>query len=147
MRILSSFLIWGFCFLSVFIFIVLVKYPCLYTRLCIKWITNENQLYSTGSSTQCSVVTSMGRKYQKEGIYANIELVAQMMTNLRAMWETQDQFLGREDPLEKGMAIHSSVLAWRIPWTEEPGRLQAMECQRVGHNRATNISAFFIFHG
>ena len=42
--------------------------------------------------------------------------------------------LGQEDPLEKGMAIHSSFLAWRIPWTEEPGRLQSMELQRVGHN-------------
>ena len=88
----------------------------------------------------------MGRKYQKEGTYVNIELVAQMMKNLLAMWETQDQSLGREDPLEKGMAIHSSVLAWRIPWTEESGRLQATESQRVGHNRATNTSTFFTFH-
>ena len=44
------------------------------------------------------------------------------------------QSLGQEDPLEKGMATHSSILAWRIPWTEEPGRLQSMESQRVGHN-------------
>ena len=46
--------------------------------------------------------------------------------NLPAMWETQVQSLGWEDPLEKGMATHSSILAWRIPWTEEPGRLQSM---------------------
>jgi len=50
------------------------------------------------------------------------------------MQETQIQFLGQDDPLEKGMAIHSSILAWRIPWTEEPGRLQSMGLQRVGHD-------------
>ena len=60
--------------------------------------------------------------------------MAQTVENLRAMWETQVRFLGREDPLEKEMAIHSSTLAWKIPWTEEPGRLQSMGSQRVGHN-------------
>ena len=54
-------------------------------------------------------------------------LVAQMVKNLPAMQETQVQSLGWEDPLEKGMATHSSILAWRIPWTEEPGGLQSME--------------------
>ena len=49
-----------------------------------------------------------------------------MVKNLPAMQETQVQSLGRENPLEKGMAIHSSILAWRIPWTEEPGELQSM---------------------
>ena len=53
------------------------------------------------------------------------------------MQETQVQFLGWEDPLEKGMASHSSILAWRIPWTEEPGRLQSMGSQRVGQDRVT----------
>ena len=61
-------------------------------------------------------------------------LVAQMVKNLPAMWETQVQSMGQEDPLEKGMANHSSILAWRIPWTEEPGGLQSMESQRVGHD-------------
>ena len=51
--------------------------------------------------------------------------------------ETQVLFLGWEDPLEKGMATHSSILAWRIPWTEEPGRLQSMRSQRVGHDLVT----------
>ena len=55
------------------------------------------------------------------------------------MQETWVQSLGREDPLEKGMAIHSSTIAWKIPWTEEPGRLQSMESQRVGHDRATAL--------
>ena len=50
------------------------------------------------------------------------------------MQEMQFQSLGQKDPLEKGMATHSSVLAWRCPWTEEPGRLQSMESQRAGHN-------------
>ena len=53
---------------------------------------------------------------------------------LPAVWETQVRSLGWEDPLEKAMANHSSILSWRIPWTEEPGRLQAMESQRVRHN-------------
>ena len=50
------------------------------------------------------------------------------------MQETRIQSLGRDDPLEKGMATHSSILAWKIPWMEEPGRLQSMGSQRVGHN-------------
>ena len=54
------------------------------------------------------------------------------------MQETHVQSIGWEDPLEKGMATHSNILAWRIPWTEEPGGLQSMESQRVGHDRATN---------
>ena len=58
--------------------------------------------------------------------------------NNPSMLETQVLSLGQEDPLEKGMATHSSVLAWRIPWTEEPGGLQSMGLQRVWHNRATN---------
>jgi len=60
--------------------------------------------------------------------------VAQMVKRLSTMRETQVQSLGREDPLEKEMAIHSSTIAWKIPWTEEPGRLQFMGLQRVGHN-------------
>ena len=50
------------------------------------------------------------------------------------MWETWVQSLGRKDPLEEGMATHSNILAWRIPWTEEPGRLQSMDLQRVEHD-------------
>ena len=61
-------------------------------------------------------------------------LVTQMIKNLPAMWETQVLSLGWEDPLEKVMATHPSVLAWRIPWTEEAGRLQAMGSQRVRHD-------------
>ena len=68
-------------------------------------------------------------------------LVAQMVKNLLAMQKTQVWSLGREDPPEKGMATHSSILAWRIPWTEKPGRLQ-----RVRHNWATNTGAWHCAH-
>ena len=61
-------------------------------------------------------------------------LVAQMVKNLPAIQETQVGSLDWEDPLEKGMAAHSSILAWRIPWTEEHGGLQSMGSQRVGHD-------------
>ena len=57
-----------------------------------------------------------------------------MVTNLPGMQETWVRSLGWEDPLEKGKATHSSILAWRIPWSEEPGRLQSMESQRVRHD-------------
>ena len=61
-------------------------------------------------------------------------LVAQMVKSLPVMRETWVQSLGREDPLEKQIATHSSILAWRIPWTEEPGGLQSVGSQRVGHD-------------
>ena len=61
-------------------------------------------------------------------------LVAQRIKRLPAMQETQVRSLGWEDPLEKEMATHSSTLAWRIPWTEEPGRLQSTGSQRVRHD-------------
>ena len=61
-------------------------------------------------------------------------LVAQMVKSLPAVWEIQVRSLGKEDPLEEEMATHSSTLAWKIPWIEEPGRLQSMRSQRVGHD-------------
>ena len=64
----------------------------------------------------------------------SVSLVAQMVKNVPAMQETQVQSLGLEDPLEKGMAICSSILAWKTPWTEEPGWLQSIGSQRAGHN-------------
>ena len=60
--------------------------------------------------------------------------MAQKVKNLPAMQETRVLSLGQKDPLEKGIATHSSILAWRIYWTEESGRLQSMGSQRVGHN-------------
>ena len=61
-------------------------------------------------------------------------LVAQTIKRLPAMWETRVQSLGREDLLEKEMASHSSILAWKIPWAEEPGGLQSKGLKGVGHN-------------
>ena len=61
-------------------------------------------------------------------------LVAQTVKRLSTMQETRVQYLGGEDPLEKEMAIHSSTIVWKIPWTEESGRLQSMGSQRVGHD-------------
>ena len=64
----------------------------------------------------------------------NQPYVVQMVRNLPAMQETWVPSLGQEDPLEKEMATHSRILAWRIPWTDEPGGLQSMGLQRVGHD-------------
>ena len=72
-------------------------------------------------------------------------LVAQSVKCLSTMRETWVPSLGREDLLEKEMAIHSNTIAWKIPWTEEPGRLQSMGSQRVGHDWATSLSLSLTF--
>ena len=84
--------------------------------------------------------------------YCGASLVAQMVKNLPAMRETWVQFLDRKDPPEKRMATHSSILAWRIPWIEEPGGLQFMGSHRVGHDWMTYILShtytyFGVWHG
>ena len=66
--------------------------------------------------------------------YIRASLVAKMVNHLSPLQETWVQYLGQEDPLKKVMATHSSILAWRIPWTEDPGRLQSMGSQRVQHD-------------
>ena len=100
----------------------------------------------------CEEVESQERGWEKKGPARTLYLcfgpgphrcifpVAQMVKNLPVMQETWVQSLGREDPLERGMATHSSILAWEIPWTEEPGGLQFVGSQRVGHDRATNTA-------
>ena len=67
-------------------------------------------------------------------------MVAQMVKHLSAMWETRIRSLGWKDPLEKEMATHSSILTWKVPRMEEPGRLQSIGLQRVGHDWATSLS-------
>ena len=79
-------------------------------------------------------------------IYLVIFPVAQTVKNLPAMQETRVQSLSREDPLEKGMAIHSSILAWRIPRTEEPGRPQSMGLQRVRQDWATSLPPLILIY-
>ena len=69
----------------------------------------------------------------------HVLLVAQVVKCLLTMWETWVRSLGQEDPLEKGMTTHSSIHAWKIPWTKEPGGLQSMGSQRIGHNWVTSL--------
>jgi len=71
---------------------------------------------------------------KRTGHYLKTSLVAQTVKRLPTMWETRVQSLGGEDPLEKEMATHSCILAWKIPWMEEPGWLLSMGSQRVGHD-------------
>ena len=85
-------------------------------------------------STICICVYGNIYIYAYIYIYIWASLVAQMVKNLHATWETRVQSLVQEDPLEKRMATHSSILAWKIPWTEEPGGLQSNESQRVGQD-------------
>ena len=82
----------------------------------------------------CLVATILNGEDIKITIITEISLVAQTLKRLPAMRETWVRSLGREDPLEKEMATHSSTLAWRIPWTEELGGLQSMGSQSVGHD-------------
>ena len=67
-------------------------------------------------------------------VFFGASLVAQVVKNLPVMWETQVPSLGWEDPMKKGIATHSNIRAREIPWTEDPGRLQSMESQRVRHD-------------
>ena len=87
--------------------------------------------------------TGMGCHFLFQGIF--LDLVAQTVKKPPAMRDTWIWSLGWDDPLEKEIAIHSSILAWRIPWTEEPGRPQSMGLQRLWHDLATNTFPFF--HG
>ena len=79
-------------------------------------------------------MNSMKRFTTRKDQKLKTSLVAQSLKRQPPMWETWVRSLGLEDPLEKEMATHSSILAWRIPWTEEPGRLQSTDSQRVGHD-------------
>ena len=83
-------------------------------------------------------LTALAIYFPHGNIHFRASLVAQTVKNLPAIGETWVQFLSQVDLLEKGMATHSSVLAWRIPGTEEPHGLQSMELQRVGHDWAIN---------
>ena len=75
---------------------------------------------------------------ENSSLLLGASLVAQTVKNLPAMQETGVRYLGWEAPLEEGMATHSSILAWRIPWTEEPGGLPSMGLQIVAHDWASN---------
>ena len=98
------------------------------------WLNNSKQEFVCNARDSSSIPGS-GR-LPGEGIdcplqYSWASLVAQMVKNLPAVQETWFQSLGQKDPLEEGMATYSSILAWRIPWTEEPGGLQSMGCRKA----------------
>ena len=95
------------------------------------WKNAEGTLGHAGSGAQGST-SRWDLKVGKSTRRAS--LAAQMVKNLPAMQETQVRFQGWEDALEKGVVTHSSILSWRIPWTEEPGGLQSIGSQRVGHD-------------
>ena len=92
--------------------------------------------YYTSTVSTCPFVICILNKWTS--------LVAQMVKLLPTMWETWVQSLGQEDPLEKETATHSSILAWKIPWMEEPGGLQSMGSQRVGHDWVTSLFSLCI---
>ena len=113
-------------------------------QLQLLWVSSwEPRLISLCEHPVFSSVWQLSLRSQ-ESLHLELQpsnsLVAQMVKRLPAMLETRDQSLGWEDPLEKEMATHSSTLAWKIPWTEEPGRLQPMGSQRVGQDWATSLS-------
>ena len=100
-------------------------------------------LWSLLTSGCCSLATSLvGLQPQHTLVCVWASLVAQLVKNPPGMWETWAWSLDWEDSLEKGTATHSSILTWRIPWTEEAGRLQVMGSQRVGHDWATNTFTY-----
>ena len=98
----------------------------------------KNSPSNAGDTRDTSLIPGLGKSLG-EGIgyplhYSWASLVAQMVKNLPAMRETWVQSLSWEDALEKEMATHTSILAWEIPWTEEPGRLESMGSQRLEHD-------------
>ena len=93
---------------------------------------------SPGKNTGVGCHFLLERKHYWYIMMFGASLVAQTVKNLLAVWETWVQSLGQEDSLEKGMATHSSILAWRTPWTEEPGRLHSMGLQRIRHDLVTD---------
>ena len=101
-------------------------------------------LFSSNTIVQRTVVYKSWLGFISECLYTWASLVAQRLKRLPPMRETRVRSLGWEDPLEKEMATHSSILAWRIPWTEELGRLQSTGLQRVGLDWVTSLSYIYM---
>ena len=116
------------CVPALYLIIPFISQPCnhfvSWRPHCRPWITEEQAL-----EFYLFLYLQLLTRY-----LAHTSLLAQIVKNLPAMQETWIWSLSWEDPLEKGTATHSSILAWRIPWTEEPGRLQFIESQRAGHD-------------
>ena len=108
-----------------------------YSTLLVSYVQHSDQYFYRLHTIKscCNIIVS-----EVNFPSGSTSLVAQMVKHLSTMQETHVRSLGREDPLEKEMAVHSSTIAWKIPWTEEPGRLQSMGSQRVGHGWATSLT-------
>ena len=107
------------------------------------WLELPATVFNKGSESRlpCLVHPLHGKTFSHlplAMLAIEASLVVQTVKNLPAIQETWVQSLNQEDPLEKGVTTHYSITAWRIPWTEESGRLRSMESQRVEHDRATN---------
>ena len=113
--------------------------------LKIQWLFSTKKLNVT---SEWRGIVFIACKYLKQLKLKSFlgSLVPQLLKNPPAMWETRIWSLGWEDPLEEGMATHSSILAWRISWTEEPGRLQSMGLPRVGHDLVTKLLLLYWYY-
>ena len=103
------------------------------STLCIRWPNYWSFSFSISPSNEYSGLISFrieikaaGNNHLRYVLFCGASLIAQLVKNLPAMWETRVRFLGQEDPLEKEMAIHSNIVAWKIPRTEELGGLQSL---------------------
>ena len=118
-----------------------LPFSCLITL----WKTRDSYLGSSqldtrlGTTSLPAVLISSPQERKSHYFFrGKLSSVPQTVKNPPAMWDTQVRYLGQEDPLEKGMATHSSILAWKMPWTEEPGGPQRIGSQRVRHDSASN---------
>ena len=121
---------------SVFRVYTLNMTPFNFNLVCKYW-GNAHFPEKIKSTKTTKIILRWGGVYRSFLLTSKAYLVTCTVKNLPAMQETRVRSLGWEDPPEKGMATHFSILVWRIPWTEEPGRLQSMGLQRVSHNWAT----------
>ena len=103
-------------------------------QLCLDYCSSVVEFEVKGHNTSSSDLISQDSLFRVFFVSMWVFLVAQMVKNLPAMQETQVQSLGREDPLEKRMATHFNILAWKISWTEEPGGLKSRGLQGAGHD-------------
>ena len=112
---------------------------CFLTCIQVSQETGKMVWYSHLSKSFPQFVMIYTVKWSIHDLYIRASQMAQRLKRLPATWETWVRSLSLKDPMEKEMPTHSSILAWRIPWREEPGRLQSMGLQRVGHDWATSL--------
>ena len=106
-------------------------------------LIKQTELWEDKNNRACSFIICNCQSVLSICLFTFPSLVVQKVKHLPSMQETWVRSLGQEDPLGKEIATYSSTLAWKIPWTKEPGRLQSMGSQRVGHDWATLLSLFF----